>query len=173
LVPTKYKEDWELAKWVKAIREKKSILLRKGIEAEVPPFHGNKITLRTLTADRVETLESMGFAWIVGSTKELRIPWEERFRELVEYREENGRWPSQTVGGLGLWVHRQRKKYSQKDEKYMLEWAPKLDKIGFEWAPRGNTSISWDDGFRLLVRNSFNLVAHTSYNGHPALLYAL
>jgi len=159
IVSIKYKGDKELAKWVKGLREKKALLRRKGFEFEVPPFHGDKLTLRTLTAERVETLESVGFPWIVGSTKESWVSWEERFQEAVAYHEENGRWPSQSMGGLGMWVHKQRQMYAKKDENYMTKRAPLLDEVGFEWTPRGNTKISWDEGFEMLM-------AYYRINGH-------
>mmetsp|Transcript_15208 Transcript_15208/g.33180 ORF Transcript_15208/g.33180 Transcript_15208/m.33180 type:complete len:108 (-) Transcript_15208:3-326(-) len=33
----------------------------------------------------------------------------------------------------------------------MKNKAPKLDEVGFEWTPRGNTRMSWDEGFELLM----------------------
>ena len=54
------------------------------------------------------------------------MSWEERFRELIEYYEINGKWPPQSVGTLGDWVHRQRTSYNLKEEKYMRTKAPRV-----------------------------------------------
>ncbi|KAL7531565.1 hypothetical protein ACHAXR_006126, partial [Thalassiosira sp. AJA248-18] len=136
----------KLGLWVLGIREKRKLLLKKGIEIEeLPP---EKLTRRTLTAERLEKLNSIGFAWtIAGPT----VAWEDRFQELVEYYELNGKWPTQTMGQLGLWVHKQRKKYSSNDSNFMKTRGLKLDEIGFEWTPRGNTKMSWDEGFEMLI----------------------
>mmetsp|Transcript_45566 Transcript_45566/g.96880 ORF Transcript_45566/g.96880 Transcript_45566/m.96880 type:complete len:112 (+) Transcript_45566:1380-1715(+) len=79
------------------------------------------------------------------------VSWESRFMELMDYYETNGRWPSQSMGTLGEWVHKQRGFYARNDKNYMKDKAPRLDEVGFEWTPRGNTRLKWDEGFELLV----------------------
>ena len=44
--------------------------------------------------------------------------------ELMEYNERNGRWPSQSMGQLGEWVHKQRGYYGRNDKNYMEKKAP-------------------------------------------------
>ena len=48
-------------------------------------------------------------------------------------------------------VHKQRQHYAKGNETFMKTKAIKLDEIGFEWTPRGNTKIKWEDGMDLLV----------------------
>jgi len=144
------KVDVKLYYWVRNMRERRGKLAKQNLEYEEPPPEGKPLLPRTLTAERIEKLESIGFLWSVAEPKE-KVSWEERFQEVVEYYNENGRWPSQSMGGLGMWVHKQRRMYSKKEKTFMLKKAPRLDEIGFEWTPRGNTKISWDEGFDMLM----------------------
>lgn len=48
-------------------------------------------------------------------------------------------------------VHKQRQHYARGTENFMKTKAIKLDEIGFEWTPRGNTKIKWEEGLDLLV----------------------
>jgi len=145
-------EDGEIKKlgnWVQAIRNRRMSLLRDGIEyEEAVPGKRNRILTKQLTAERIDRLDSIEFVWSVAGPK---VAWEDRFRELMEYREANGRWPSQSMGKLGEWVHKQRVCYAKKDKNFMLNKAPKLDEVGFEWTPRGNTRLNWDEGFEMLM----------------------
>jgi len=148
-VSKNYKEDVQLANWVRGIRERKAKLLRNGIEVEeAPPAGMPPLLPRTCTAERIEKLNSIGFAWILAAPM---VAWEDRFRDLMEYYEKNDRWPSQSMGSLGEWVHKQRGLYARNDKNYMKNKAPKLDEVGFEWTPRGNTKMSWDEGFEMLM----------------------
>jgi len=156
LVTKTNKEDPMLGNWVCRVREKKVNNLKKGIEfEEVPP--GKELTCKTLTAERIEKLNSIGFVWCMDTRP--KLSWEVRFQELIEYYEMNGKWPPQSVGTLGDWVHRQRTQYNLKEEKYMRTKAPKLDEIGFEWTPRGYTRMNWDEGFEMML-------AFGRLNGH-------
>jgi len=91
----------QLANFVRRTRERKNALRRKGISVE-EVLPGQPIYAKTLNAERVQKLESIGFSWCQV------ISWEDRFRDLMEYYEANdGKWPSQSMGGLGEWVHKQ------------------------------------------------------------------
>ena len=81
---------------------------------EVPP--GEKIFAKTLTAERLDRLNSIEFVWVVTGPN---ASWEDRFKDLMEYYEMHGKWPSQSMGTLGLWVNKQRAKYSRKDPNFM------------------------------------------------------
>lgn len=101
---------------------------------EVPP--GGKLHARTLNAERISKLDSIGFVWKIQTA--IMVPWEDRFEEMLRYYNDHGKWPSQSgTGSLGCWVHKQRKAYSKKSPKFMRERVFKLDEVGFEWAPRG------------------------------------
>merc|ERR1712194_875175 len=64
---------------------------------------------------------------------------------------DHGKWPSQSQGRLGEWMRIQRHSFVRNDEQYMKYRAPRLDEVGFEWTPRGNTKIKWDKGLELLL----------------------
>jgi len=114
----------QLASWVRCIREKRAILVRKGLEyEEIPPGRTGPLP-KTLTPDRIGRLDSIGFAWTVSGPK---TSWEDRFRDLMDYHESNdGAWPSQSMGALGEWVHKQRTKYASKDPNYMKTKVPRV-----------------------------------------------
>jgi len=115
----------QLGHWVRNIRSVRTRLRSRGIEAEeVPP--GKKLRNKTLTVERIERLNSIGFVWAIVGPK---VPVEERFQELVEYYEMNGHWPSQSMQGLGTWIHRQRQRYSKKEPEFMKTLAPRVRKV--------------------------------------------
>merc|ERR1712194_670478 len=128
---------------------------KKGIEFDITP-PGEIIRAKALTAERSEQLNAIGFVW---SPAEPNMAWEDRFRICMEYCETNGRGPSQSMGSMGEWVSKQRRKYQRKDVNFMKDRAPKLDAVGFEWTPRGNTRMTWDEGFEMLM-------AFEKINGH-------
>jgi len=96
--------------------------LTKGIDIEVVE-EGKQARAKTLTAERVERLNALGFVWAPAGPK---AKWEDRFKELVEYYDTNGKWPSQSHGTLGEWVHKQRQAYNKNDPKYMATKAVKV-----------------------------------------------
>jgi len=146
---TKGYKDELLALWVKGLREKRSLLWRQGLEAE-ELADGALVTDRALTADRIARLDSVGFVWS-GAFGCAKVPWEERFREMMDYYEHHGRWPSQSMGTMGEWIRKQRVLYVKRDENFMKRKFPKLDGVGFEWTPRGYTRMSWTEGLKLLI----------------------
>ena len=113
----------QLASWVKSMRKKKARIAKEGLEHEVLK-PGQKVYPRTLTLERVERMNALGFKWVCSTG--VNVSWEDRFQELLQYHHENGRWPSQAGTGLGGWVHKQRQKYSRREPKYMKERAPKV-----------------------------------------------
>ena len=136
-----------------------AILVKKGLEyEEVVP--GQKMYCRTLTQERVEKINNLGFVWCCPSSGPT-VSWDDRLQELAQYYEETGKWPPQSQGQLGMWTHKQRRSYTRQHEKFMKERAPKLDAIGFEWTPRGNRKVKWDDGFEMLM--AFGRI-HGHYN---------
>lgn len=152
LVFKNYKDehgDNGLYKWVRGVRERRARLLKRGImcDEHLRPDKGRSIS-RLLTAERIEKLTDIGFIWVVTAPI---MSWDSRFSDLMEYYDQNGRWPSHSVGSLGEWVHKQRGLYARNDKNYMRKKAPRLDEVGFEWTPRGNTRMKWDEGVDLLL----------------------
>ena len=99
-----------------------------------------------MTAERIAVLEELGFNFGIGASQ--RRPraqnnktWEERFLELVAFKNEFGHaivpQNSQYTRGLGAWVKDQRKLYknmmSGKKNSMTPERAMRLTSLGFVW----------------------------------------
>ena len=132
-VPSRYKDNPRLSKWVMKLREKKSELSKRGQDYETP-LPNRKLSSRTLTKERIDQLEALGFAWSLKTKP--TVPWETRFQELLEYYSQHGTWPTRKDGSLGWWVSDQRKYWCQKDKHFMTKRFALLDEIGFEWDPK-------------------------------------
>lgn len=113
---------------------------------QVPPGYGkhglgdwvaNQRVLQragTLPPDRRERLESIGFEWR-GVRKAAAERWEQRFAQLVAFRERHGhcrvpaKWREDTA--FGHWVYNQR--LFKRKGKLSAERIRRLEEIGFEW----------------------------------------
>mmetsp|Transcript_33143 Transcript_33143/g.97763 ORF Transcript_33143/g.97763 Transcript_33143/m.97763 type:complete len:713 (-) Transcript_33143:38-2176(-) len=95
----------------------------------------------TMTAERVQQFNDLGMVWSIlkQSTKPRaeRKSWQERFEELLAYKEEKGTTsvPQSYPGGLGNFVHQQRTMYQKykagKKSMMNAEKEKKLRDIGF------------------------------------------
>lgn len=97
----------------------------------------------SMTTKRISLLESVGFVWNVD------VPWNERFKELVQFKERFGHCSVprdfQINPALGRWVHAQRSAYRNLTKgiksKITLERVHMLEKIGFCWKGLGVRGI--------------------------------
>lgn len=111
----------ELGKWVKHQRDYYSNLQ-----------HGRLHRAGTLTDDKIERLNALGFEWRLIQM----VGWDQRFAELCEYKRLHGHTnvPTQTSGALGRWVSKQRihMTYRKKGDYSQLsdERIDKLNSIG-------------------------------------------
>jgi uncharacterized protein YrrD len=123
LVPSSWKNE-HLHRWVVAQR----IFKKKG----------------RLSADRISQLDALGFVW-----NTLEQTWEERFRELVAYKQRHGdclvpsSWKNRQ---LAMWVNTQR--VFKKKGRLSADRISQLDALGFVWNTLEQT---WEDRFRELV----------------------
>mmetsp|Transcript_22786 Transcript_22786/g.42942 ORF Transcript_22786/g.42942 Transcript_22786/m.42942 type:complete len:216 (-) Transcript_22786:715-1362(-) len=101
-----------------------------------------------LSEERLALLDSVGFVWSLAPP---RMTWEERFEELRQFREQNGRFPTNKEGGVEGWLKYQRKLYSKKDSNFMLNHCAKLEELGVPLRQRNYTVATWDDRFQQLV----------------------
>lgn len=95
----------------------------------------------TMTPERVQQFNDLGMVWSIlkQSTKPRaeRKSWQERFEELIAYKEEKGTTnvPQTYPGGLGNFVHQQRTEYHKfkggKKSMMNAEKVKKLKGIGF------------------------------------------
>jgi superfamily II DNA or RNA helicase len=83
-----------------------------------------------LSEERIQRLNQIGFVWDI-----LDAWWEEKFAELLAYKEINGHCKVPVKGSehpqLGSWVDRQR--LYRKEGKLSEERIQRLDEIGFVW----------------------------------------
>ena len=106
----------------------------------------------TLTPERREALDSIGFPWRLWTKK----TWEERLSDLQAFKDEHGHCDvpirREERQSLATWVDEQRKLYrnKHKGKKNALSDAreAKLEEMGFSWYRYGPTS--WTDRIREL-----------------------
>lgn len=77
LVPNRYPDDPSLGAWVSTQRRHYKILTS-----------GDPDTTTPMTEERASRLQSIGFSW--STTDPRHVPWETRFKELLEYKAEHG-----------------------------------------------------------------------------------
>ncbi|EDY80959.1 Helicase associated domain protein [Verrucomicrobiia bacterium DG1235] len=112
-----WKENPQLAKWVGGQRKDRR-------NASMPQ-------------DRIDLLENIGFEWTIPTGT-----WENRFAELVAYKERFGdtrvpaKWEENQF--LGQWVARQR--YHKRKGILSQEKTDALEQIGLEWDLRNTAS---------------------------------
>lgn len=86
-----------------------------------------------LTQEQIAQLDDIDFVWILCP----RVDWDERFDQVVAFKEENGhtRIPRyyKKDEGLGRWVDRQRNMYNS--GKLSPERIKKLESLGFSFSP--------------------------------------
>ena len=90
--------------------------------------------------------------FLVVSARQWEESWEERFNELVGYKEKTGNCNvSQSQGALGNWMNTQRQIYNK--ENLSQERTIQLEDIGFNWGTRKQKSHSerWEERFKELV----------------------
>mmetsp|Transcript_26977 Transcript_26977/g.64787 ORF Transcript_26977/g.64787 Transcript_26977/m.64787 type:complete len:403 (-) Transcript_26977:277-1485(-) len=96
-----------------------------------------------LQADRRKRLEDIGFIFCPWEAQ-----WDDRFKELVKYKQKHGHCNVPRDSVLGQWVHDQRRVKKGNNRKTTLskDRIDRLNKIGFNWEPRKQTiTISSDE----------------------------
>ena len=85
-----------------------------------------------LSKERINSLKEIGFSWEVHNDG-----WEAKFKQLEEYKAENGHCNvPQSHPELGIWVNTQRSLY--KKGNLLDDRIKRLQDIGFQWVvPRG------------------------------------
>uniref|UniRef100_UPI0040560203 Helicase associated domain protein n=1 Tax=Candidatus Electronema sp. TaxID=2698783 RepID=UPI0040560203 len=109
-VPFEYKEVPKIGKFVNAMRSHK--------------------TAGTLSPERIELLERIGFQWGELNTDK----WEERYIQLLYFKEKYGHCNvpyNPNNSQLGNWVRQQRQK--KKSGNLLPEREKMLEEIGFNW----------------------------------------
>jgi hypothetical protein len=86
-----------------------------------------------------EKLNNLGFHWVVMAPIP---PFEERFQELVAFKEEYGHCRVKRSHSLGEWVHHLRREYKKTGRLAVPERVDRLLELGFEFSVA--TVMSWE-----------------------------
>jgi hypothetical protein len=115
-------------------------LLSQGLESETPKPNSSSISsgtlggATTLTEERIDQLDALGFTWdCEGGKTRTRLSWEDRFAELCEFYQVHGHWPPRSAGTIGEWAHKQKTKEVKRDKVFMEKYYARLDGVGFPW----------------------------------------
>mmetsp|Transcript_24312 Transcript_24312/g.40303 ORF Transcript_24312/g.40303 Transcript_24312/m.40303 type:complete len:307 (+) Transcript_24312:459-1379(+) len=108
-----------------------------------------------LRQDRKALLDSLGFDWSPSAqvfTAIASSQWEERFQELVRFKQSNGHCRTFPDHPLSAWASQQRNRKFNPDNNdgrrpITQEESDRLDAIGFEWIPR-----DWDEHWNAKIR---------------------
>src|SRR5204863_292501 len=110
-VPSNYEPDRSLAVWVFNCRRQRK--------------------LGSLSAERIERLDAIGFGWDRGGDSR----WDEMYAELADFQHDHGHCRISTLSddnrALGVWVHTQRTLCKQ--GRLDADRIARLDAIGFTW----------------------------------------
>jgi hypothetical protein len=110
-----------------------------------------------LSAERIEALNSLGFAWRLGEfrgTRSSKEAWEKMLRRLIAFHAHQGHsavpqiYPEDQK--LGWWVTSQRR--NRRKGKLTPSQIESLDRLGFNWSPLGATAVDdrWEHMFEAL-----------------------
>jgi superfamily II DNA or RNA helicase len=132
-VEINWEEDVALARWVSAQRARRS----EG----------------TLTEEQVSRLEAVGFIWDWQSVKGAET-WMKWYRELEAYTQEHGdphvpRTHSNKKLASWVWIQRQRRKGTRKNDPMTPEQESLLDTLSFRWHAHAEL---WGENFEALKR---------------------
>ena len=108
-------------------------------------MNGRKGTGASITNERIEQLNSIGFEWRLTESKPNSKPWHEKYQLLRAFQVKNGhsrvpfRYEVDSVK-LGTWVKQQRHSYKDfmngvkgTHASITSERIEQLNLIGFEW----------------------------------------
>jgi hypothetical protein len=93
-----------------------------------------------------EMLNQLGFHWVVMGPVP---PFEERFQELVAFKEEYGHCRVKRSHSLGEWVHHLRREYKKTGRLSVPERVDSLLELGFEFSVA--TVMSWEQRLEQLM----------------------
>ena len=110
-----------------------------------------------LTEKRLKRLEALGVQW-----DRREATWEERYNELVAYRQTHNHCNvlRSEETGLGQWLDKQRVAYKKGSSKLTEKRQKRLEALGVQWDPR---EAVWEERFN-------ELVAYKQKNGHCNVL---
>jgi hypothetical protein len=108
LIPIRYKLNPSLGKFVHNTREQYKLYNK-----QTPEGYKKKCSL---TAERIQQLETLGFVWSTQRTHQQELDWKARYEQLVEFKKNHGHClvphGYATDPSFAEWIHRQRTTYA-------------------------------------------------------------
>jgi len=166
-VPARYTQNRRLGIWVSAQRQLYKSLKTPGLDSK-------KQRPSSLTAERIDLLNNLGFTWTIRSRDNLGESWNQRLADLIEYKKRHGdclvpsRYPENPE--LGVWVGTQRTNYrlylkakesgeqSSGASAMNEERIQQLEELGFVWSLRGQDTTRKEPPYGIFER--LNMPAH-------------
>jgi hypothetical protein len=168
-VPVRYNKTPGLGTWVSRTRSMyKDIVLRRHQQQREQQQEGgggdtpdtaatnkneaqstdkNDSTMSTDNLKRFEKLNLLGFHWML---RDPSPPFEERFQDLVAFKQEFGHCRVKRTHPLGEWVHNLRKEYKSKQGRLTVqERVTKLLELGFEFSVA--SAVPWEQRLEQLM----------------------
>ena len=148
LIPIRYKLNPSLGKFVHNTREQYKLFHK-----QTPEGYKKKCSL---TAERIQQLDDMGFAWTTQRKHKQTLDWQSRLQQLQAFKEKcghclvpHGYTPDPS---FAEWIHRQRTTYATmlKDSKpnpVVKERMEQLEAMGFNFTVH---SDKWTDHWNQL-----------------------
>jgi hypothetical protein len=150
-IPIRYKANPSLGKFVHNTREQYKLFHK-----QTPANYKKKCSL---TQERIDELNALGFVWNTQRTERQNEDWEKRYAQLVQFQKQNGHCliphGYEPDPGLAEWVHRQRTTYAsrfkqqQQQQQLIQQRMNKLQDIGFNFTVH---SDKWMVHYEQLVR---------------------
>ncbi|GFH61990.1 hypothetical protein CTEN210_18466 [Chaetoceros tenuissimus] len=136
-VPSNYEPNKTLGNWVGSQRAHYRLMC-EGLKS-------------SMTEERVEKLENIGFEWKLRKNVQKNTSWDERLRQLKNFKAQYGHCNvsanNKLYKSLGIWVGTQRSQYKQfhrAPSDIIRERIAILESMGFVWTPMKDT---WKERF--------------------------
>lgn len=171
LVPTRFKSNPQLGKWVHNQREQYKMFCHK-----TKPGYKNKCCM---TEERMKLLEEVGFAWSTERSKKQDEDWQARFQQLKQYQEQHGHCmvPHGYTQDPSLyeWVHRQRVQHAsvvksgKEPDQKIKERIDLLKTIGFSFTKQDDVWKERLNELRAYKEQHGNCEVPTHFPENPVL----
>jgi hypothetical protein len=110
--------------------------------------NNNDPTIPLERLQRFEKLNQIGFHWLLF--KDPPPSFDERFQDLVAFKQEFGHCRVTRTHSLGEWVHNLRREYKKQGRLAVQERVPRLLELGFEFSVKAPL-VTWEQRLEQLM----------------------
>jgi len=170
-IPIRYKDNPSLGKFVHNTREQYKLFHNRTKEG-----YKKKCSL---TPERIEELEAMGFLWTTERSKRQNHDWNNRLQQLKEYKKIHGhcRVPHgyEEDPSFAEWIHRQRTTYAsilkdpEETSALVKDRMKQLEELGFNFTVHSDKWMDHYEQLKLYKRNHGDCLVPTHYADNPQL----